>query len=278
MNQKNKPMAYVSCGELGWDLYLSAHIKYVNRHMGRNIPVMTYPDRFCLYPETISLPEEYYEEFKDTQAECFGRRNIHPQKLKDFFSKYIDIPDYFQFTCNPLFQTFEMVEYTPYMVKNHYSLKRIIVFPRRRDGDFAVRNLPKEFYEELIYTLCQKFRGVQIFTVGTLEESYNINLAIGNYTNFISKTDIQGVIDIVTGSIATIGSQSSLPKLSLLQKTPSYLVGHERYRHTIKENWLSTKVGFWEIKLEEYNSFNNLECVFKIIEFIKGSQNGNKNR
>jgi hypothetical protein len=47
-------------------------------------------------------------------------------------------------------------------------------------------------------------------------------------------------------AVAAVGNQSGTVKITLLCGTPTFIIGHERKRHIIDENWSRTKAGFYE--------------------------------
>jgi len=82
----------------------------------------------------------------------------------------------------------------------------------------------------------------------------------------------KNMIDECQLAIVAIGGSSSLPKISLLQKVPTFIIGHEKKRVIENENWMKTRVGFYEIYRDAYGKFNfkdSKNCVDKILDFIE---------
>jgi hypothetical protein len=79
----------------------------------------------------------------------------------------------------------------------------------------------------------------------------------------------QELIDVCTNARVVIGAQSAPPKLALLQGTRTYMVGHEKERHTVTENWMGSEVGFYEVGKGKYHELDIEDCVNKTMEFIR---------
>jgi len=260
---------FADIGELGWALYLSAHIRWL-KQQGKEAIVMTSPHRECLYPKIIDLPKEFYDKYGNFPTDGFTRRGVPGPELRDFFKKYITIPDYFTFSWQVRDEYLkDKMIFRPYLTTKKYSHKRIIVFSRyRKEHPFSLRNLPESFYKKLISKLCEAMPDTEVYSIGSLKGAYNINLKYPNYINLIGKTTIQDMIDLTTGAVGTVGSQSAPVKISLLQGIPAYIIGHEKKRHIVDENWMGTKVNFWELGIDEYNTFNSDNCIKQAVNFL----------
>lgn len=241
-------------GELGWSIYLK----------GRDIPVMTYPERFCLHKNPVALPVDF--PFNKALQNGFGFKDVkHSDIIKYFHGNGIEIDSSQKLDCDK--DQIKDLNIKPYEVVNRHDLD-IIVFPRCRvDEGFSKRNLPEAFYRELLQKLCVEFNENKIISIGSTKGSYNINLSNSNYTNLVGNTSIQDMIDYVSSAKVCIGGASAPPKYSLLQGTPTYVIGHEKYRVTVEENWSNTKVGFCEIPKYGYAHIDT-NCINGIMRFI----------
>jgi hypothetical protein len=107
-------------------------------------------------------------------------------------------------------------------------------------------------------------------TIGTKDGAYNIEIERTNYINWIGRSaSLQDLIDRCQSAVAAVGSQSAPPKISLLQGVPTFIIGHQEKRHARTENWMNTKVGFYEIGKRRYSTFNSRTCARKIVKFVR---------
>ena len=270
---------YADVGELGWSFYLSAFLRH-KKSIGDKSIVMTYPGRMALYRnvcECIPLQENYHKIFGTYSADGFG--------LYDKSKKRIDLRTYFtlvtpegytlypdlKFRCDSFWNGNTI--FSSYEVKEIKKERTILVFPRcRMDVPYNTRNLPEPFYHKLIKTLALEFPNLIVVSMGELESSYNITCPgiMSNYLNEVcAGSDLQNVIDRCANSVVTIGSQSALAKLSLLQGVPTYIIGHSEERHTYHDNWMKTRVAFHRIDKNAYPTFASEECLKHILCFTR---------
>ena len=276
-------LVYVDIGELGWSLNLSAHLNWMKKNTNSRLIVITFPDRKCLYKKTANLilnvPSDFYEQFKGKQS-CLGLFPPAKEELREYFKKMIPfncvLSKDFSFDCRSQFFISKKLIYKPYEYsKKLNGRKKILIFPRHRNyPPFNKRDLSRVFYIELIEALCYRFSDYEIKTVGLNSGSYNINeIKKSNYTNGVkNESDIQAVIDECQLTIAAIGSQSALPKITLLQRVPTFMIGHDKERHTERENWMKTRVGFHAIHHNTYAKTKQVDCINEIINFIGDGQ------
>jgi hypothetical protein len=271
---------FADIGELGWSLYLSAHLRWLKENGKNDVAIITFPDRKCLYrgiaDKILDVPAEYYAAFKGEQS-GFG---IYPSnlkvKLKAYFNKIrppgYAIPAYFNFECRRQHLK-NRVTYKPYEYsKKSEAEKKILVLPRFRNHDlFKWRNLPRAFYKELIEVLCDKFPDYKVKTLGLNASSYDIGkIEKGNYINGIKESaDLQDFIDECQTATAAVGSQSAPPKIALLQGVPTFMIGHEKGRHMVTDNWMETKAGFYKVEKTGYFNINIAACIIQIVEFMR---------
>jgi ADP-heptose:LPS heptosyltransferase len=283
----NQNIAFIDIGELGWSLYLSAHIRWLKKkNPGTNLLVLTSPDRACLYDEWAvihPITDDFYHRYSGQAQHCFGLYDISSQELMDFFEKEIPggykIPEDFPFDCHYYSEVFKgELEYAPYPSSISSKVRnRILIFPRHRghsDGVFSSRNLPEEFYECLALDLCEKYSNLIITLIGTASGAYPMSKTIGknllNLDNRIGRVDsLQCLIDLCEESVVAIGGTSAPPKITLLQGVPTFIIGHEKKRFVKTENWMRTKVGFFEISKDGYNTLDQDKCLKKIERFVK---------
>ena len=274
-------LAFVDIGELSWSLYLSAHLRWLKENTNYSLAVITSFNRKCLYKGLTDLifdiPCDFYEKFKGEQS-CFGLCTPARKELKGYFQKlfpsdYI-IPEYFNFGDSYSFLLNKVI-YKPYTYsKKLEGRRKILIFPRYRSYlPFSNRNLPKSFYIKLIEVLCNEFHDYEIETSGLISGSYNIEVDKDNYKNEIKdKSDLQDLIDSCQLTVVAVGGVSAPPKISLLQGVPTFIIGHDKKRYIQRENWMNTKVGFYEVDEKEYAKIDIDDCIQAIVAFVRESK------
>jgi len=275
--------SFIDIGELGWSLYLSAHLRWRKEKNNESFAVFTSPNRFCLYKdiadEVLPLPAKYYSRFKTCQENCSGLKGVHRNELEYFFKE--NLPRDYSLSNLPLgcykdLRVGPNKIYAPYPYSKRIEGRReIIVLPRHREAyPFSLRNLPERFYIKMVRKLCDTFPRYLIRTMGIPFGSYSMDgIMRDNYINGVSQgNNLQDIIDRCQVAICSIGGTSSLPKLAMLQGVPSFIIGHEPERFKIQENWRSTKMEFFFVKKGQYNNFDFEDCIVRIISFIKEVQ------
>ncbi len=279
-------IAFIDAGELGWSLYLNAHIRWLREKTDSMIAVITYPDRKCLYAnltdDIMYIPDTFQEKYDIKTQDSFKLRKLSWEELQAFFLSYLPkgyrFADYSEypknlFSDNRIFAPYEYSK-PPENAQGGYIRTGILIFPRCRSYPlWERRNLPEIFYLELLERLCDEFPELTIRTIGTKSGAYDMEINKSNYINWVGKgKDLQEMIDWCQVAIAAIGSQSALPKLSLLQGVPTFVIGHQKGRHVQEENWMKTKIDFYHIDKRAYRTFNDSACVDAIITFVRGVQ------
>lgn len=272
-------LAFIDAGELGWSLYLSAHIRWLKKNSDSKVAVITYPDRKCLYTnladDIIYIPETFHKKYDLKMQDSFKLRKVGWGELQTFFSSYVRngyrFAEYSEYpkmiSKNRIFMPYE------YLMSPENG-KEILIFPRCRSFPlWARRNLPESFYSDIIKGLCEEFPELTIRTIGTKSGAYNMEIDKPNYVNWVGKGEtIQDMIDRCQSAVVAIGSQSAPPKISLLQGVPTFVIGHQKGRHVQEENWMNTKIDFYHIDKRAYRTFNDPACINAIITFVKGCQ------
>ena len=250
---------FADVGELGWAMYLSAHINWL---MASGNKVLVYTDRPGMYEcDTKPVPEEFKEKFKDYPADCFGRYGVRDADLREYLPRLEKFPG---LCCDRTIDwTKEKTIYRPYKPGGDY----IIVFPRvRHNPHHAMRNLPCKFYEDLIDDLLLKY---QVLLAGTLEEAYNIERDNPRFRSLIGRTNISHLIGLSTNATVAIWGTSAPPKIAMLQGTPTVVIGHEKERFEKEENWSKAPLLFCEI--EDYSTVEYSQFKEQIRGFVYDS-------
>ncbi len=273
-------LAFIDAGELGWSLYLSAYIRWAKKETDRMIAVITYPDRKCLYEnladDIIFIPELFHKKYDLNKQDSYKVRKVGWDEINAFFLPYA--PKGYRFA--------EYSEYPSKIISDSRSFvpykysrppengKEIMVFPRCRTHPlWARRNLTENFYLQLIKQLCYEFPKLTVRTIGTNNGAYDIKTDKFNYINWVGRGgDLQDMINRCQSAVAAVGSQSALPKISLLQGVPTFMIGHQKERHTQKENWKNTKMDFYDVDGKAYAKININDCIKAAIAFVRGVQ------
>lgn len=269
---------YVDIGELGWSLYLSAHVRWLKKYTNDYIGVMTYPDRCCLYDgiadAVYKVPDDFYVKFKRGAEVYFGLKGVSIETLKSYFAKQMPA----EYEIKGFFGRWNKIRasviFEPYPYSKELNGKReILIFPRYRNTRHSCqRNLSRGFYAKAIDALCVKFPDYLIRAIGIPSGAYTINeIKKANYINDVREDfNLQDLIDRCQIAIIAVGSQSAPPKITLLQDVPTFMIGHQRIRHENGENWMSTKVEFYDVSKKNYANINTEDCINKIISFVEG--------
>ena len=270
-------LVFIDAGELGWSLYLSAYIRWAKKDTDSMIAVITYPDRKCLYEnladDIIFIPETFHEKYDLSMQDSYKLRKVGWDELNAFFLPYI--PKGYRFAEYgeyPNKITSDSRSFVPYKYSRPpENGKEIMVFPRCRSHPlWGRRNLSEKFYLQLIKQLCYEFPKLTVRTIGIKSGAYDIKTDKFNYINWVGRGgDLQDMINRCQSAVVAIGSQSALPKISLLQRIPTFVIGHQKERHVKKENWMNTKISFYEVGGRGYAGINVDDCVKSAIAFVR---------
>ena len=267
--------AIIDIGELGWSLYQSGHALWLKRQ-GHSVIAFTYKDRMALYKNRVDevkpVPQSFITQFGAYSQDGAGLRGIKGYSIWSLFKALLPAGYQIDYGLDCDWELPKRAIYEPYEVDDEFFTKpRILVFPRcRKEEGFDFRNLSEEFYLKLCKSLCEIHPDKFITAIGSIKGAYGLkNIQASNFDNWIGATqDLQALINVCSSSIASIGGTSAPPKIALLQGVPTFIIGHEKQRFTIDENWSKTRVGFYEIEKENYQNFNIDDCINKIKEFI----------
>jgi hypothetical protein len=262
LKTKNNILFGPFVGEVGWEIFRWSGFvrKYKSDHPNKKIIVCSRNDMYDLYNGYI---DEFVPlEIQNEKPDCYLARNLqnHDEILKSLTEKY---PNYYilnpsQFGLNRnVFGVSDMsFELTP-REKNIAIIesivfginKSILVIAPRHRQDETKRNWGVDrwmkFYELI-------FKSKEYFTI-IAGKSPSFVVPPKNYGFYILEEfvdDQSSLIGLTTEAIKrsklTIGSQSSIPQLSLLLKTPVISWGNQKRRHSIDENIMRTKCVFFD--------------------------------
>jgi hypothetical protein len=205
---------------------------------------------------TIDLPKEFYELGLETDCYEAPLPGSPPGSLTppDVYAKLIDYLRQFYNKDKAIeiwpprgystwidHQPHVFVKYRSIDFEPHFPI--VTVFPRCRSRA-SNRNVPAYIWEELVNELKSHF-----FVVlgGTPSGSALADYEDSNVLNLIRYNEpdkMEKLIHYLTYSAFSISSQSGPTHLSLLCGTPSYIIGHEKIRHSVIDNRFKAPVSF----------------------------------
>jgi len=292
------PLLFCDVGEVGWTQYLVAFVKkFREKHPWRRLIVITSKAKFVFYrdccDDLLELPDKIKEMTKNMSAEQHFM--IDPHNINNRFvgKKMSSILSKIYPQCD-IFNSFDKVKYvsnkfyTPYISSKKardYVRKlcgkdnSILIFPRRREGIHGDRNLSYRFYVDLCHELRNKFPNHLLISIGSKSGAYELKDEIVHrdlvYFNDNETLDILVAFCNLNKAMFTFGPQSGLSKISLLCGIPSFIVGHEKKRHMIEENWAKTFAGFFEgLKSDIGYIINKEKCVEEVLKFAEQVKEG----
>jgi ADP-heptose:LPS heptosyltransferase/lipopolysaccharide biosynthesis glycosyltransferase len=286
----NRPLLLYDVGELGWSMYISAHINYLLfEDELEDITICTKRAKFPLYDERVKkleIPESIQEQIKELTPEGHHMFNVADNirikhdvlgpMFEKVFKTYNVVTTYGYFHGMRIFNKYKPSNAGEITASNILAHKKgILIFPRCRPGKFGSRNLSKEFYIELCNKLCYIYRNHVVISIGSQSGAYMLDDFV-KYDNFIDLTlwNDDETLDIFiaicnAGRIElAFGSQSALPKMSLLHDVPTYMIGHEKERHEKTENWMNTRTTFRKVRETENGYELNKDDWDKVIDEI----------
>jgi len=257
-------------GELGWEIMrFSPMLPFLkNKYPKFKFIIFTRPDRFDLYGSIadILVPLRIKNEKKYIQ-DCFRLTSFPNQNYKklinaiyDKYSKNFEIVNhiYPDVSRNKFRQKnqFSKLVYDWYPRKRNKELmesyipkdrKIIVIAPRFRKGLKRNWKYWNEFYELILNSkLNEKFNfvicGKDPDYIKSPKGFYDLNsIKLDSNSSLIGLT-----IEVLKKSILTIGTQSAIPNLSALLKTPVLEWGHEKKAHSKQYNKKNTKIYFFD--------------------------------
>jgi len=279
-------------GEFGW---------FISRWQGylRNLKMQHYPDhKFILmtnaqfYPIVsdfvdyiIDLPDEFkaldletdcYEApEKDATAGGLTPPNVYSDLL-DYLRQYYNRKKAIE-TLPPRGCNNFVLEAGVHQAFCEYDFSRIhaekpiiTVFPRGR-ARASNRNIPEFVWKEFVDIISEHFTVVLGGTpsgafLADYEKENVINLI--KYNN-LNKLDL--IMHYIGNSILTVSSQSGPTHLSLACRVPSYIIVHEKKRHTETENFYGAPTTFR--KLTDYRAIDAETMISDINKFMTAMVN-----
>ena len=151
----------------------------------------------------------------------------------------------------------------------------VVVVSARGRARAANRNVPEKVWNYVVDELAKSFT---VVITGTMGGSLLTNKVGRNIINMIPITGPQG-LDILIAwmnrAMFSVTSQSGPTLISLLCETPSYIIGHEGYRHTTAENWLKTPAMFREVPNGIYAALDPQQVWGDLVNFYHSIKHSN---
>lgn len=294
-----KIMMFYDISELGWSMYLAAHLKYL-KQKGKRVGIICPKAKEVLYRDSaeiiLPIPRLYTDKFRKMMSD--GNHLFDPDRnvrirdqrlistpFRRAYPKFNMITRYSKFENERVFAPYKHSKsIEEFCYQKFANTPVIIVFPRHRDSKFKCRNIPRSGWINIIRNLCKAYPKACIISIGSISGAYDININESNYHNFVKHSDDETLDMLVclcntNQAVATVGNQSGTVKIALLCKTPTYIFGDEEDRHIRHENWSNTSVGFWKAKstVNGYNIPNFNDMISDIIQFINKHYKGKFN-
>ncbi|KKK55135.1 hypothetical protein LCGC14_3077610, partial [marine sediment metagenome] len=137
---------WLDIAELGWSMYLSAHLRWRKEQIKSNWAVMTLPGRDCLYEGLVDKIYHAHLKFKESiEPDCFGFFGMPDYQLRAYFNARV--PAGYQIAESQPLESMSREEifkgqmiFKPYPYKDKslnnlssiIAMKEILVFPRYR--------------------------------------------------------------------------------------------------------------------------------------------------
>jgi len=251
-------------GELGWFLqYYQARMRFLKHkeYQDHKFVIMTdtqlhpFIEDFVSY--TIPLPQEFYDLGLDRDCNESVLPNSSPgsltppqvysnliKYLRGFYNPKKAIEIFPTRGPNPFWNNAPQI-FFKYTTKDRIKSNKpmIVVMPRHR-ARAANRNVPEFVWYNLVKILEQTFTVVLAGTPnGACLSNYESDNVI-NLINYNGEDKVKKTIEYLRSSICSVSSQSGGTHISLLTDTPSYIIGHEKERHTVNLNRFNTPTSF----------------------------------
>ncbi|PIE53362.1 hypothetical protein CSA37_01515, partial [Candidatus Fermentibacteria bacterium] len=196
---------YYDVGEIGWSMYLAAHIRYLHENR-RPAAVATAEAKRVFYRGTASeilpVPFEWKEKFGGFPSDgghlynpVTRRRIKDHQILSEPFRKaypgYDVVTRYGTFPNERTFAPYNHSEEAEEFVRETFQQRKaILIFPRHRGSKFKGRNIPRRYWEIIADALCERFPENTVAAFGSRNGAYtDLSVSRENYMNLVGRND-----------------------------------------------------------------------------------------
>lgn len=286
---QNKEEAFIfgpCVGELHWEFFrFAGHAIWLKKkHPNVKLVVFTRIDRYDIYGRYADCFLPLYVDEGGRIQDCFklhglDNRTYHELagKVRKIFSNmyhirkhyYPDLKRYterWQWPEKQMDYDFRPRQANDGIVKTHLDSKPIVVLAPRFRKNERKRNWP--FWKDL-YKRIEDSGLINSHTfVICAKEPDSVSAdsdAILDINNMLGHKDVSLIglsINFLRNAVLTVGSQSGIPNLSVLVKTPVLSWGHQKERHAKRLNPFKTPVTFLEdrnYKLPDKVVFNKIK-------------------
>ena len=281
-------------GEIGWELQrFQAHLRYLKRNAYQdwNFVVMIRPHMHIFYDDFITYSLEFPEWFCNLNLDCDGYETVEPnsrpgsmtppavyQNLILLLKEICEYTEKYELLlpprgCNMILETRPQM-FFKFDLKEKIKTEKpiVIVFPRARTRA-SNRNVPEYIWAEVVSELVQTFT---IVLAGTPSGACLKDMQgkdIINLINYDGQDKTELIVKYLNNAICSVSSQSGGTHISLLSGCPSYIIGHEKERHAVRENRLDIPTSFRVVS--DYRAIDAQTIVNDLREFIKALFNSN---
>ena len=280
-------------GEIGWFLQrYQSFFRYlkVHKYPDHKFLIMTNPAYHTFIKDFVDYTIDLPKEFKELKLDQDCYEAVFPgaspgaltpagiysnliEYIRNFYNKEKAIEVWAPRGPN------RAIDYTPQLFAKYESAKQtferpvITVFPRARVRA-AQRNVPEYVWKELVDKLVNSFLVVLAGTPnGACLGDYD-DLRVKNLIRYEEKDKTEQIIGYLNNSVCSISSQSGGTHISLLSDCPSYIIGHEKERHTVLENRYHTPTSFRYVT--DYRSIDADTILQDVAGFLKAMEDYNK--
>ena len=142
----------------------------------------------------------------------------------------------------------------------------VCVFPRKRDRA-SNRNVPEFVWKKTVDKLSENFTVVLEGTPnGACLVDYPESDSVINQIGYSGSDKLDKTIAFLNSAVCSLSSQSGPTHLSLACDCPSYIIGHEKDRHTVKENRLNTPTSFRYV--QDYRAIDSDTILLDVTDFM----------
>ena len=268
MHENGKPLLYYDISELGWTMYLAAHLKYLAGQK-RPAAIAVQDAKRVFYRdcalEILPIPEEWVRKYGKYPSDGnhlynpLTRRRIKSQQLLSHpftkaYPQYQVVTRYSRFQDQRIFEAYTHDPAMEDLSDELFGDRRVLlVFPRHRSGKFRGRNIPRKQWIRIIRSLCDRYPDFTIAAFGSSGGAYTgLQPEREHFIDLVGYDDNR-TLDLMVSlcntrrAVAAVGNQSGTVKITLLCGTPTFIFGHERKRHMVDENWSGTVAGFYQV-------------------------------